>query len=118
VSLTQRFSQLSPTRQTLVRVCQSTNYGSIQGLVVQDREPILTNSSPIILVDLKLDVDEYPRDELAATDFELCAEVERLMSFLDQLRHGKISRIEVRAGIPRRILFEKWLTEGGEVMAR
>jgi hypothetical protein len=113
-----RFSQLSTSRKALVRLFQSINYGHIRDLRVHDREPFLANPSPVVLVDLKLDAEEHPRDELAADDFELCAEVERLMSVLDRLPHGKISIIDVRAGIPRRIVIEKLLTEGGELMER
>jgi hypothetical protein len=56
-----------------------------------------------VLVDIRLDSEEPARDELALADFGLCAEVRRLMSLLDQVRNGRISKIEVRAGIPRRI---------------
>ena len=113
-----QFSQLSPPRQDLVRLFQSINYGYVRDLNVLDREPVLASRPPIVVVDLKLDVDQLLRDEVTAVDFELCAEVGRLMSLLDRIRNGKISSIEVRAGIPRRILFEKSLTEGGELVER
>jgi hypothetical protein len=109
-----RFSQLSTPRKALVRLFQSINYGHIRDLSVDDREPVLASPSLVVLVDLKLDAEELPRHEVSVDDFELCAEVERLMSFLDRVRHGRISNIEVRAGIPRRIVLEKLLTEGGE----
>ena len=118
VSLGSRFSQLSPARQALVRLCQATNYGHIHNLAVRDREPVLTGPAPAVVVDIRLDLEERPRAELAAADFELCAEVARLMSLLARIQHGKISRIEVRAGIPRRIVLERPLTEGGELMER
>jgi hypothetical protein len=35
------------------------------------------------------------------------------MSLLDRIRQERISNVEVRAGIPRRIVLEKLLTEGG-----
>ena len=111
-----RFSQLSPSRQALVRLCQSTNYGHIQDLIVRDQEPILTSPPPVVLADVRLDAEERPRDELAAADFALCAEVGRLMSLLDKIRNGKISKIEIRAGIPRRIIIESRPTEAGELI--
>jgi hypothetical protein len=62
-------------------------------------------------VDVRLDSDERPREELAAADFALSAELCRLMSLLDEVRNGRISKVEVRAGIPRRITFEKCVAE-------
>jgi len=53
---------------------------------------------------VKLDADELPRPELDLPDFELCNEVCRLLSKLNELRAGMIERFEVRAGIPRRIV--------------
>jgi hypothetical protein len=113
-----RLSQLSTPRKALVRLFQSINYGHIRDLSVHDQEPVLASPSPVVLIDLKLDAEEGSRHEVAADDFELCAEVERLMSLLDRLGHGKISNIEVRAGIPRRIVFEQSFTELGELMDR
>jgi hypothetical protein len=60
----------------------------------------------MVAVDVKLDSDEEPRTELGLTDFVLCDEVCRLMDRFDQLKNAKIERIEVRAGIPRRVVFE------------
>jgi hypothetical protein len=40
------------------------------------------------------------------TNSALSAEVLRLMSWLDELKSGTIQRLEVRAGIPRRLVFE------------
>jgi hypothetical protein len=37
------------------------------------------------------------------------------MALLDKIHHGKISKLEVRAGLPRRILLENLLTEFGGV---
>jgi hypothetical protein len=99
-----RLLDLSPARQALVRLCQSANYAQIEQLQVKDCEPVF-NPAPVVLLDLKLDSDEMPRPELALTDFTLTAEFCRLMDKLDALKHGIIERIEVRAGLPRRMLF-------------
>lgn len=101
-----RFSQLSVPRQALVRLCQSTNYGLIRNLQVRDSEPIFS-PPPVVAVDVKLDADEGLRAEVDLPDFELCDEVWRLMARLDDLKNATIERIEVRAGIPRRIVFER-----------
>ena len=96
------FSQLSTPRQGLVRLCQTTNYGLIERLQVRGSEPAL-EPPPLVTKDLKLDHDEKLRPELDLTDFELCSEVQRLMDHLDWVRNGIIVRVEVHAGIPRRI---------------
>jgi hypothetical protein len=102
-----RFSQLSAQRQSLIRLCQSTNYGHIHDLTVQNHEPILTSSPPLVLTDIRLDVEELPREELALNDFIVSVEFHRLLLLLDGIKNGKISRIEIRAGVPRRITLER-----------
>src|ERR1700691_2691358 len=44
-----RFAQLSPARQTLVRVLQATNFGEIQGIHVEDADPIFDGGSVVVL---------------------------------------------------------------------
>jgi len=103
-----RLLDLSPARQALVRLCQSANYAQIEQLQIEDCEPVF-NPEPVVLLDLKLDSDEIPRPEMGLTDFTLTAEFCRLMDKLDALKHGIIERIEVRAGLPRRMLFRSKL---------
>lgn len=110
MSVVQRFSDLSAARQVLVRLFQSLNFGQIQDLAIRAGEPIF-DPATAVLVDVKLDVDEGPRPEADLTDFVLQDEVRRLMARLDGLQNGTIERIEVRAGIPRRVIFERRLTE-------
>jgi hypothetical protein len=105
-----RFSQLSPARQALVRVLQAVNFGELQSIPVRDADPIIEATSVVIL-DTKLDKDEIPRPELSLSDFTLSAEVVRLMSRLDDVKNGTIRHLEVRAGIPRRLIFELRLAE-------
>jgi hypothetical protein len=97
-----------------VRLCQATNYGYINQLLVKDSEPVLT-PPPSVLLDVKLDSDEGPRPELELTDFVLSREVIRLIDLLDEVTYGHIDRIEVRAGIPLRILVESRLLRSTEV---
>ena len=98
-----RFSQLSASRRTLVRLCQDVNFGQIQDLHVRNSDP-LWDPAPTVLAEVKLDVEEAPRPEGDLADFKLSSEVQRLMHRLDQLRDGRIERIDVREGIPRRLL--------------
>ena len=62
--------------------------------------------APAVFVDVRLDVEAQPREEISAADFALGAEVTRLMALLDKVENGKITRIDVRAGLPRRATFE------------
>ena len=105
-------SEISPPRQALVRLCQSVDYGQIIGLQIRDREPVF-NPPPTVLLDIKLDADCLPRREAALDDFVLREEVHRLLERIDRLEKGRLDRIEVRAGIPRRVLIESRLTEEG-----
>jgi len=105
-----RFSQLSAPRQVFVRLCQSINFGEIRGLVVQDSEPVF-NPSPTVLINLLLEATQEARQEIELSDFMLCDEVCKFLGWLDRLKNVWIERIEVRAGTPRRILYEQPLTE-------
>ena len=100
-----RLSDLSPARQALVRLCQAINHGSIEDLEVRHSEPVF-DPRPVTLKDVKLDSDEGPRPEITLADFVVSDEIIRLIRFLDEMGWGTVRRIEVRAGIPRRIVLE------------
>ena len=99
----------SPGRQSLVRLCQSINYGQIRNLAVQDGEPIFSSPPLLVLADVRLDLEDQKRDEVSLDDFLLCSEFCRVMLILDEIGTGTISSIEVRGGVPRKITFEKRL---------
>jgi hypothetical protein len=50
---------------------------------------------PNVLSEVKLDAEDAPRPENELPDFKLSSEVKRLTCQLDQLKDGKIERIEV-----------------------
>ena len=106
----ERFTQLSTPRQVLVRLFQSVNFGQILGVAIQNGDPVFY-PEPTVLVDVKLDADEGERQEADLPDFALRDEVRRLMARLDELKNGRIERIEVRSGIPRRVIIQRRLTE-------
>jgi len=105
VSKPVRFSDLSPARQALVRLCQAINHGNIENLEVKNSEPVF-DPWPVTVRDVKLDSDEGPRPEISLADFVVSDEVVRMMSLLDEMMCGTIRYVEVRAGVPRRILLE------------
>ena len=98
-----RFSQISPPRQALLRLCQMVDHGSIDAMRVRNCEPDF-EPPPVVVRDLKLTEDEPPRSELALDDYVLSCEVNRLLRLLDEVRDGSIPHIEVRKGLPRRVL--------------
>jgi hypothetical protein len=65
-----------------------------------------------VLVDVKLDQDEGRRPEVELRDFELCRELRRLMSRIDAIKDGKVARLEIRGGVPRRVIFESTVADG------
>jgi hypothetical protein len=99
-----RFSELSPARASFVRLCQAVNFGVIQDLEIRSSDPVL-DPPPKVLVDLKLDSDNESRSEVRLEDFALPKEVGRLMAHFDEVQNCHVERIEVRAGIPRRVIF-------------
>jgi hypothetical protein len=117
VSKPLRLSELSSARQALVRLCQIINWGSIENLTVEHAEPIL-DPSPVILKDVKLDSDEGPRPELALADFVVSDEVLRLVRHLDEMECGTVRQIEVRDGIPRRIVLQPQISGPPEAQPR
>ena len=105
-----RLTQLSAARQALVRLFQSVNFGQIIGLAIRNGDPMF-HPEPTVLLDLKLDADDVERPEAGLTDFTLRDEVRRLLAHLDRLQNGTVERIEVRSGVPRRVIIERRLTE-------
>jgi hypothetical protein len=99
-----RFSELSPPRQMLVRLCQAIDYGSLCGLQIREKEPAFA-SQPTLLADVKLDVDRVARPEIDLPDFVLRDEIICLMEHLDELVNTTIECLEVHAGVPRRLIF-------------
>jgi hypothetical protein len=64
-----------------------------------------------LLVDRKLDSDDPPRPEADLSDFVLSREVVRLMQELDERITTTIELIDIRAGIPRRVVFRAAVEE-------
>ena len=102
---TTRFQQLSAPRQALVRLCQRINFGRIEDLELRGGEPVFS-PAPQVFIDVRLDWEDVVRPERGLPDFAIPEEIRRLVARLDAIQDGNIERIEVRAGIPRRLTFE------------
>lgn len=107
--LVPRLSDLSAPRQALVRLCQSIDFGQILGLQIRNREPAFS-PPPSVLLDIRLDDSSGERAESELTDFTLRDEVCQLLDRIGGMENGCVQRIEVRAGIPRRVLIEAKIT--------
>ena len=105
-----RLSELSAPWQWLVRICQWIDYGQILDLQIRDRAPVC-DPPPTLLREIKLDADSGGRPESEMADFVLCQEVSRLLDQLEQMHTGHVQRIEVRAGIPRRVFIQATVPE-------
>ena len=105
-----RLSQLSASRRVLLRICQSLNYGQILDLHIVDGEPTF-NPPPTVLLDISLSGSRAPRPECQLEDFVLSAEAVRLLNRIEQFQSGKVRRIEVQAGLPKRLQLEANILE-------
>ena len=100
-----RFCEISEQRRAFIRQCQRIGFGKIVDLAVRDSDPVFVQQTQV-LFDVKLDSDQNPRAEQDLKDFLLSAESLRFFSKLDAIRNGAIELVEVRAGIPRRMVFK------------
>lgn len=105
-----RFLQLSKPTQTLIRLCQRINYGSLSNVSVVDGEVQLDRNGEVNF-DVKLDTDVAQREELDLHDFALPVETCRLLTHIDALRNGVIEKIVVHDGLPRRVVLRGTIQE-------
>jgi hypothetical protein len=97
-----RKSDLSPARQRLVELMQQINFGQIEQLKVRGGDPVL-QPSPLVTREVKLGSDDNaPRTKTG--DFYLKPEVVDLFEQLDALGDGTVGRLEVRHGLPFKLV--------------
>jgi hypothetical protein len=104
-----KFSQHSPSRKALVRLCQSLNLGSILNLRVTKGE-VSFDPQPDVIVDIRPDEEVDPRAELELDDFSLRPQVCRLFAQIDALSNSTIEKIVVNAGLPSRVTLRRPLS--------
>lgn len=98
---------LSPARQGLLELMQDANFGRIENLAVIGGEPVLA-PRPVVVREHKFGGDNGPRPERDTADFVLKQRVVELFAFLDDLHDGVIDVLEVKHGLPFRMM----VTEG------
>jgi len=97
---------LSPARARLVEVMQRLNFGRVEGLVVRRGEPVL-DPPPRVVREVKFCTENGPRPETAKDDFALKAQVRELFAHMETMGDGIIARIEVKHGLPFRMIVEE-----------
>ncbi len=98
-------AMLTPARKRLIKLMQKINFGQIDGLAVQDGEPVF-DPHPRVIRDVKLGSQTGPRPESDLEDFVLKDEVIELFSQLDSFINSTTIFIEVKHGLPFRIQWE------------
>lgn len=102
-------SALSAPEARLLEIMQKMNYGRIEDLSIRSGQPTF-NPPPRIVRDVKLGAsDNGARPELEASDFALKREHIELFESLRRLGNGTIEAIEIKAGLPFRLLIEESL---------
>ena len=96
---------LSPAKQRLLRLFQAINFGRVEELEIRDGEPEFS-PAPRVFVELKLDAADGPRREAQLDRFPLRSQVERFFAQLARLNNGTVEVIEVRHGLPFRMVIE------------
>lgn len=101
-----RKGALSEPRKCLVVLMQHINFGRLEGVRICDAEPVF-DPQPEIVREIKFGGDNGPRPELIAEDFVLKSEVVEMFDHLDQLRNGQIESLEIKHGLPFRMLIRE-----------
>jgi hypothetical protein len=96
-------ASLSPARRWLLEKCQHLNFGRIENLEIQDGQPVL-NPLPRLIREVKFGGENSPRPELGIADFQLKSQVVDLFAFFDELQTGTIEVIELKHGLPFRMV--------------
>ncbi|MCZ2075995.1 MAG: hypothetical protein LC130_13480 [Bryobacterales bacterium] len=100
-----QFADLSPAWQRLLRLFQTINFGRIEELEIRNGEPVFS-PEPRVFLELKLDTADGPRPERRLDRFELRSQVERFIGQVARMKDGTVERVEVRHGLPLRMVIE------------
>ena len=107
-----RTSNLSPACRRLVETLARLGFGVIEGLQVRSGEPVF-DPPPNIIREVRFsESTERTAPRPRSTDFVLCKQVVALLDTLRELGDGTIARLEVRHGLPHRILIPASSVEG------
>lgn len=96
-------AMLSPARRRLLELFQQVNFGRLESLTLRNCEPVI-DPRPVVVREHKFGGENGPRSELATDDFLLKQQVVELFAFFDQVRDGVIEVLEIKHGLPFRMI--------------
>jgi len=96
-------ASLSPARRRLLEILQQINFGRLETLAIRNGEPVL-DPMPRKVLEIKFAGENGPRPELKVDDFLLKRQAVELFEFFDQLQDGVIDVLEVKHGLPFRMI--------------
>lgn len=99
-------SSLSAPRKRLLESMQRLNFGRIEGLEIRNGEPVF-QPAPRVIQDIKIGGENGPRPELTNDDFTLKSAVIELFDHLSRIGDGTLESIEVKYGMPFRLVVER-----------
>lgn len=99
-------ASLSPARRRLLELFQRLNFGRLESLAVRCGEPVC-DPQPVLIREHKFGGENGPRPELTTTDFLLKQQVVELFAFFDELHDGVIDVLEIKYGLPFRMIVKE-----------
>ncbi len=97
---------LSPARARLVEVMQRLNFGRVEQLVIREGEPVL-DPPPRVVREVKFCAENGPHPEAGKDAFTLKAQVCELFAQMEAMGNGVIGCIEIKHGLPFRMIVEE-----------
>jgi hypothetical protein len=85
---------------------QSLNFGCLENIRIERGEAIF-DAELRIIKEIKLGGANGPRPELLQSDFVLRAEAVELFQHLDELGSGRVTLIQIRGGLPCRVVIQQ-----------
>ena len=99
---TAALASLSPAGRGLVKLMQGMEFGRIEGLVIQDGQPVL-HPMPRIIREIKFGGENGAHSKAGTEDFALKSQVCELFDQISKLGNGTILSLEVKHGLPFRM---------------
>jgi hypothetical protein len=100
-----RWRSLSAAWRCLLSLMARIGFGRIEGLRIQNGEPIL-DPMPRIFRTIKLDEDQRTGAGSVGSDYVVRRQVVQLLERIDRLGNGTVASLEVQHGLPFRMVLE------------